>query len=234
MTPKRLLDVLGASMGLVISFPVLAAIAIALKCEGGSAIFRQQRVGQYGKLFTLLKFRTMHETRIDLPITIGRDPRITRVGRHLRWTKLDEIPQLINVLRGEMSLVGPRPEVPTYMDPDDPLHRDVLRLRPGLTDPASLLFWNESELLASKRDPQGWYRDMLLPQKQHMSVEYAKTANVLSDIRIIIQTVCKIASAATSRDASGLRNRIAAADSAEPPGSIGMRLGDSATSRRQK
>jgi lipopolysaccharide/colanic/teichoic acid biosynthesis glycosyltransferase len=191
MTPKRIFDIIGAVLGLVVLSPAFAVIALALKCEGGPIVFRHQRLGQYGKPFALLKFRTMQADpeRRGPPITIGNDPRVTRIGKYLRRTKLDETLQLVNVLRGEMSLVGPRPEVAAYVELENPTHQDVLKLQPGITDPASIQLWDEAELLASAPDPQEFYRRQLLPTKHQLSLSYAERATVKGDILILARTI---------------------------------------------
>lgn len=186
---KRMLDVAGAGFGLLLLWPLFIAIAVAIRSDGGPAVFRHRRVGQHGKPFDLLKFRTM---RVDVPghpITVGNDPRITGVGHFLRSTKLDETLQLVNVLRGDMSLVGPRPEVARCLDPNDATHKAILALKPGMTDPASLQLWYEAELLERADDPEAYYRTQLLPEKHRLSLEYAGRANICSDVLVIVRTL---------------------------------------------
>ena len=144
---KRGLDIVASAFGLLILTPVFLGVALAIKLDdGGPVFYRQLRVGRNGKPFSILKFRTMVQNadRAGLPLTVGADPRVTKVGQLLRRTKLDELAQLMNVLRGEMSLVGPRPEVLRYVDMYDPLQRMALRLRPGVTDPASIRYRDET------------------------------------------------------------------------------------------
>lgn len=195
-TLKRALDLAVASLGLLLTSPLLLLAAAAVKCGSpGPVLFRQQRVGRGFRPFEILKFRTMV---VDAPqrgaaITAGGDPRITRVGRLLRKTKLDELPQLWNVLRGEMSLVGPRPEVPRYVE----LFRDdyaaILSVRPGITDPASIKFRNEAELLGQAADPEREYVERILPEKIALAREYLSRASVLYDLRLILATVWRVA-----------------------------------------
>ena len=190
---KRLFDLLCAVLGLGLLSPLLLLIALWIKLDSpGPVMFRQERVGRYGRPFFIHKFRTM---RVDAPalgpqITIGADPRITRSGRWLRASKLDELPQLWDVLRGEMSLVGPRPEVPRYVAlyPAE-LRELVLSVRPGITDPASLSFRHESELLAAAADPEREYVEVVMPAKLRLSAGYVRGAGLLSDLKLILATL---------------------------------------------
>lgn len=193
---KRLFDLLVASIGLLVTAPVIAVIALALLASpDGPVLFRQQRVGRDGAPFTILKFRTMRAPRPGAStITIGQDDRITRLGSILRQTKLDELPQLWNVLRGDMSLVGPRPEVSEYYMLYDPALRErIARVRPGITDRASIVYRNEAELLAEQADPQDYYRNIILPHKQAIAAEYADSHSLRGDIAIIIDTIKAVA-----------------------------------------
>lgn len=191
MVEKRLFDLVLASLGAVILVPAWIIIAIAIKATSpGPVLFRQERVGRYGKRFRILKFRTMREGSDGAPITAKGDTRITPVGRLLRTSKLDETPQLLNVIRGEMSLVGPRPEVPQYVDlyPDVARAR-ILSVRPGLTDPATLAFRNEELVLARHADPLRAYREVILPQKVSAYVEYVKNRTFWGDVALLWRTV---------------------------------------------
>lgn len=186
---KRVFDLLGAAVALVLLAPLLAAIALWIKLDSpGPVLFRQQRVGRHGRPFAIRKFRTMvaDAPRRGPQLTIGDDPRITRAGAFLRRAKLDELPQLIDVLAGHMSLVGPRPEVPSYVAhyPAD-LRDKVLAVRPGITDPVSLEFADESELLARAADPEREYVEVLLPKKLRAAAAYAEHANLATDLRVI-------------------------------------------------
>ncbi len=196
---KRLFDLLAAGLGLLLLSPLLLLMAIAIKVDTpGPVFFRQARVGRHGVEFRIHKFRTMVQgvdaaeagARASEPqLTVGSDPRITRVGALLRRTKLDELAQLIDVLRGCMSLVGPRPEVPRYVStyPHD-LRDKVLSVRPGITDPASLVFRDESALLARAVDPEREYIEVVLPAKLRLSARYVEEATLVGDLRLIVST----------------------------------------------
>lgn len=187
---KRLFDMLCAGLGLLLLSPLLLATALWVKLDSpGPMLFRQTRVGRFGVPFAIHKFRTMHSSQ-GTQITVGADPRITRAGRLLRATKLDELPQLWDVLRGAMSLVGPRPEVPRYVALYPAELRDVvLSVRPGITDPASLRFRNESELLAKAADPEREYVEVVLPAKLQLAADYVRSASLGGDVRLILATL---------------------------------------------
>jgi len=189
---KRVLDVSGAMVGLVVLSPILLVVALLIYLEDrGTVFFRQQRIGMLGAPFRIWKFRSMRPDahRTGGFISVGLDPRVTRIGRFLRASKLDELPQLLNVLRGEMSLVGPRPEVAHYVRCYSAQQRAVLRLRPGITDPASLRFRNESAELAKYADPQRAYLDVIMPEKIRINLWYASRATLLTDLSVILATV---------------------------------------------
>jgi len=189
---KRAIDLTISGIVLLITLPFLAAAALAvLFSSPGPILFRQRRVGRNGDVFNILKFRTMRVAQDTTnAITIGRDPRITRVGHFLRQSKIDELPQLVNVLRGDMSLVGPRPEVPHYVElyPDDLRHK-ILSVRPGITDRASIKYRNEAELLVRQPDPDGYYRSVILPDKLRLAAKYAERVSIREDIRVIVDTL---------------------------------------------
>jgi lipopolysaccharide/colanic/teichoic acid biosynthesis glycosyltransferase len=193
MLGKRLMDILLSALALVLLSPFLVAVALWVKLDSaGPVFFRQERVGRGGRLFRIHKFRTMHtDTTGRAPqITIGEDPRITRAGHWLRRRKVDELPQFIDVLRGAMSLVGPRPEVPRYVALYPAELRDkVLSIRPGITDLASLEFRDESALLARAADPEREYIEVVMPQKLRMSAAYVDQASVATDLRIMALTL---------------------------------------------
>lgn len=196
MLAKRILDLAASGVGLLVLAPLLALIGIVLKLESaGPVFFRQERVGQFGKLFRIHKFRTM---MVDaepkgLQITVSADPRVTRVGRFLRKHKLDELPQLIDVFVGDMSLVGPRPEVPRYVEYYPPDVKDiVLSVKPGITDRTSIDFRGESEILGRAADPHRAYIDEILPVKLKGYVDYVRTRSLLGDVRIILATLAAI------------------------------------------
>lgn len=188
---KRLIDVVVSLLGLVVTSPLCAFISIWIKTDSaGPVIFRQERVGRRGKPFAIHKFRTMHIDVSGAAVTVGSDPRITRSGRFLRRTKLDELPQLFDVLIGTMSLVGPRPEVPQYVADWPAEVRDiVLSVRPGVTDPAALVFRDESELLARQPDPERYYREVVVPQKLDLYVDYIRRATARTDLELVWATV---------------------------------------------
>jgi lipopolysaccharide/colanic/teichoic acid biosynthesis glycosyltransferase len=191
---KRLFDLWVAGLGFAVLLPVFLLIALWIKIDSrGPVFFRQERVGRGGVPFRIHKFRTMHDGSAGLLITVGDDARVTRAGRFLRRTRLDELPQLIDVLQGDMSLVGPRPEVPRYVAhyPDD-LKRRVLAVRPGITDPASLAFLDEAAVLAAARDPERAYIERVLPQKLRSAADYAENASLSTDALVLLRTVCAL------------------------------------------
>ena len=193
---KRLVDICVSAVGLVALSPLFALVAVAIRIEdAGPAFYLQPRVGHGGALFQIRKFRSMKvlQERGSPEITIAGDPRITRVGRFLRRFKIDELPQLWNVLVGEMSLVGPRPETPSLFEQYSPDQQAaMLSLRPGVTDWASLLMTNESELLAAAPDPSAFYRERVLPLKCELWRCYGNEAGILTDLRILMATVWAI------------------------------------------
>ena len=196
---KRVFDLLLASLGLALLSPLLLVIAIAIKLDSpGTVFYRQQRVGRRGVPFRIHKFRTMrHDEHGAGPqLTVGADARITRVGAVLRRHKLDELPQLIDVLQGTMSLVGPRPEVPRYVALYPPeLRARVLSVRPGITDLASLAFRNEGELLAHAADPEREYLEVVLPRKLALAASYADAPSLGTDLKILWRTLRLLISA---------------------------------------
>ncbi len=189
---KRTFDLVGAGVGVVLLTPLLALLALLVKAEdGGPVFFRQERVGYRGRRFRMWKFRTMvpdAEAR-GLPLTVGRDPRVTRIGAWLRQLKLDELPQLFNVLVGDMTLVGPRPEVPCYVAVYDATERRVLEVMPGMTDEASIRYADESTMLASAADPERVYVDEIVREKIRLNLAYAARATVWTDFRVILATL---------------------------------------------
>jgi len=193
---KRLFDVTLAVVGVVVFWPLFVLIAFLIKMGGrGPVFFRQDRVGEGGRTFRIWKFRTMAVESLPGPqLTIGRDARITPVGRWLRRSHLDELPQLFNVLTGEMSLVGPRPEVPRFVELYDAEQQRVLEIRPGMTDPASIRYRRESELLARATDPERFYVESVMPEKIQLNLEYARGATVWSDVRILLRTLAAVVS----------------------------------------
>jgi len=198
---KRTFDVVLAAAGLVALSPVLAAVVLLIAAESGRPIlFRQTRVGRGFRRFRIVKFRTMvaGAERLGGPLSVGADPRITRVGHALRRFKLDELPQLLNVLAGDMSLVGPRPEVPEYVERFRAEYEEILSIRPGLTDLASLKYRDESALLAAAADPAAEYVAVILPDKIRLGREYVRRASVMLDLSIILRTIGAVAGVATA------------------------------------
>ena len=192
---QRLLDLTLALPAFILTLPLFLIISLAIRLDTvGPAIFRQPRVGQGGRLFEILKFRTMtvEPSPSGALLTIGADRRITRVGGWLRRYKLDELPQLINIVRGEMSLVGARPEVPRYVAFYSEEQRRILAYRPGLTSPASIEFRDESELLAEQADPEGYYCTVQIPAKIALDLAYLDRASTLSDLELVARTVRRV------------------------------------------
>ena len=182
-----------ACLGLAVASPVLLVTAgLVGATSPGPVLFRQQRAGLGGRPFTLLKLRTMKVAPEGSQLTASGDSRITRVGRWLRRFKLDEIPQLWNVVRGDMSLVGPRPEVPRYVDPESPLWRQVLSARPGLTDPVTLRLRDEEALLAGAADPERFYRERLLPWKLRGYRDYLQRRSWATDLGVLGATALAV------------------------------------------
>jgi lipopolysaccharide/colanic/teichoic acid biosynthesis glycosyltransferase len=189
---KRLFDWVGAALGLLLLAPLLLVVAVWVKLDSpGPVFYRQERVGRFGRPFRIHKFRSMRDDAAGLPLTVGEDPRITRAGRWLRRTRVDELPQLIDVLKGDMSLVGPRPEVPHYVAHYPAgLRERALAVRPGITDPASLAFIDEATLLAQAADPEREYIEVILPAKLQRAAAYAETASLATDVALLWRTLC--------------------------------------------
>jgi lipopolysaccharide/colanic/teichoic acid biosynthesis glycosyltransferase len=189
---KRALDFAASTVGLAVLAVPLVVIGLLLRAtSSGPALFRQERIGRGGRLFRIWKFRTMVDGAAARgpAITVEGDARITRLGAWLRRTKLDELPQLVNVWLGDMSLVGPRPEVPRYLDCYGPEDRVVLSVRPGITDPASLQLRDEAQVLARFADPERAYRQVILPLKLDLSREYLRRQTVLGDLALVFVTL---------------------------------------------
>ena len=191
---KRLFDICLAGLGLLL-FPVLIPVMIMIRADGGPVFFLQKRVGLHGKTFHIFKFRTMRQgsEKKGLQITSSGDPRITDVGRFLRKTKIDEFPQLLNVLWGEMSIVGPRPEVPYYVNKWTDRDRQlILAVKPGITDQASIQYSKEEEILAKYEDYESAYINKVMPHKLKLYRKYVKERNLSTDIKIILLTLKKV------------------------------------------
>ena len=196
---KRGIDIVVAGIMLVACLPLLVMCAVLIKLDSrGPILFRQARMGRDAKVFNLLKLRTMRAGEDGPAITLGPDPRITLVGGWLRRWKLDELPQLWNVVRGEMSLVGPRPVIPELAREFAPGYRDLLRVRPGLTDPATIQYCREVEILSRVNDPLSYFKTVVTPEKLRISRDYLLCATILSDFRIMIETAQALLSAPRS------------------------------------
>ena len=189
MACKRAFDILCSFLGLTVLSPVLLVVSVLVAVTSpGGVFFRQERIGKDGRPFRIFKFRSMRKDNAGLKITTGNDSRITPVGRFLRKSKIDELPQLINVLVGDMSFVGPRPEVADYVNLYTPYQRQVLQVRPGITGLASIRFRNENDLLTASDDPNRTYIEQIMPKKIELDLEYIPHASVFYDIKLIIQT----------------------------------------------
>jgi lipopolysaccharide/colanic/teichoic acid biosynthesis glycosyltransferase len=193
---KRALDMSVATLALVVMSPVLFLVGAAIRLTSrGSALYGARRIGRGGRPFVMWKFRTMRGSPgpHDSPVTATDDPRITRLGSVLRATKVDELPQLVNVLRGEMSLVGPRPEAPEFVSLDDPLQREVLSVRPGITGPTQLEYRHEERMLSHASAAED-YRSLLLPKKIDLDLQYVRSASFREDLRLLTKTVWRLVS----------------------------------------
>lgn len=191
MLLKNIFDRVASFFGLLVLWPVLliVAVMIRVKMPGGPVIFKQKRVGQNGKLFTMYKFRSMTVGHGGSSVSVAGESRITPLGAKLRKYKLDELPELWNVLIGDMSFVGPRPDVPGYADKLEGEARMILKLKPGITGPASLKYRNEEEILAQQPDPIKYNDEVIFPDKVRINLEYLKHWSFCDDIKIIIYTV---------------------------------------------
>ena len=191
---KRIFDLICATLGLIALSLVLIGIAIKIKAgSDGPVFFKQIRVGEKGREFEILKFRTMvvDAEKLGKQITVGNDNRITKIGAFLRKYKLDELPQLINVFKGDMSLVGPRPEVPRYVKLYNEEQKKVLEVKPGITDLASIRYRDENDLLGGVENPEEFYINTIMPDKLALNLEYISKNNIVFDIYIILKTIIK-------------------------------------------
>lgn len=189
---KRLFDIVASACGLILLSPLFFIVSVWIKLDStGPVFYRQVRVGRYNKDFKIFKFRTMRvgADKGSLVTIGGRDPRVTRIGYYLRKFKIDELPQLINVFIGDMSLVGPRPEVRHYVNYWTPEQLHVLDVRPGITDPASIKFRNENELMESAEDPESFYINVIMQEKLKLYLEYVHNASFWYDIELIFKTI---------------------------------------------
>ena len=191
---KRIFDFVVSLLGVIILSPIFIIVSIAIKMDSkGDILFLQKRVGRYGKEFNIYKFRTMvtDAEKLGKQITVGNDSRITKVGAFLRKFKIDELPQLFNVLKGDMSLVGPRPEVPKYVNLYNEEQKKVLNVRPGITDMASLRYKDENEILGKVDNPEEYYINVIMKDKLSLNLEYIEKSNVFFDIYLIVKTIIK-------------------------------------------
>ena len=192
---KRVFDIVVSLAGLVFLLPLLGLVALLIKLDSlGTVFFKQERMGKGFRPFLIYKFRTMVH---DAParggsITVGKDPRITRVGHFLRKTKVDELPQLINVVKGDMTLVGPRPEVPHYVELFRKEYEEILKIRPGITDLASLKYRDEAAILGQSENPEEEYLRRILPEKIQLAKDYMKQSSFFFDIIVIFKTLLKV------------------------------------------
>lgn len=187
---KRIIDITGAGVGLALLSPAIVVIAVLVRGDGGPVFYKATRVGRYGIPFSMYKFRTMipNADKVGGSSTADDDPRLTAVGRSLRRHKLDELPQLINVVKGDMSLVGPRPQIQWAVDLYTPEERELLSVRPGMTDYASLQFSNEGEILKGSVDPDADYLEKIHPKKMQLGLDYVKNRSLSTDLSILAQT----------------------------------------------
>lgn len=192
---KRIFDIIVSLIGLIALLPFFLIIAFAIKVDStGPIFFKQVRISKNGKEFEIYKFRTMIQDAESkgMQITVGKDSRITKVGKFLRKSKIDELPQLINVLKGDMSFVGPRPEVPKYVALYDKDQRNILKVRPGITDIASIEYRDESSILAKSMDPEKTYIEEIMPKKIELNLIYIRNISVLYDVVLICKTIVKV------------------------------------------
>jgi len=190
---KRIFDITFSSVGILLLSPLFLIVSVLMWLSSeGNIFFLQERMGRNRNLFKLIKFRTMLDVPNSPQFSPGDDSRVTRLGALLRKTKLDELPQLINVLKGDMSLVGPRPEVPKYLKYYTEEQKKVLDVRPGITDIASIKFIDESLILKRSKDPEKEYIESILPEKLNLNLEYIRDTSILMDIKLIIKTIRKI------------------------------------------
>jgi lipopolysaccharide/colanic/teichoic acid biosynthesis glycosyltransferase len=192
---KRAFDIFFSIFGLIFLSPLLIFVSLLIKLEdGGKVLYKQKRVGKNAKTFFIYKFRTMinNADKLGSHITIHSDSRITKLGKILRKFKIDEFPQLFNVLKGEMSFVGPRPEVIKYVKLYNKEQRKVLEMLPGITDYSSIIFINENELLEKAEDHEKYYIENIMPKKLSLNLRYQKQQSFLLDIKLILATICKI------------------------------------------
>ena len=194
MVRKRMFDIVFSILGIILVLPLLIIVSILIKLTSdGPIIFKQKRIGQYGKKFDIYKFRTMikNSESKGAKITIGKDPRITNIGFILRKYKIDELPQLFNILKGEMSFVGPRPEVEKYVEIYKKEYENILKIKPGITDLASIKYSNENDILANKENPENYYINNIMKEKINLNNKYLEKIGIKNDVKIIFKTIVK-------------------------------------------
>lgn len=194
---KRVFDFFCSLVGLIFLLPIFIIVAVLIRIDSKGPIFyKQSRVGRHNEEFKLFKFRTMRKDadKLGLLTTSSKDSRITKIGYHLRKYKIDELPQLINVILGEMSLVGPRPEVRKYVDLYTDEQKKVLNHRPGITDVSSVLYSNENEVLEKQENPEKFYIEVIMPEKLRYNINYLENRNIITDIKTIFSTIFKVVS----------------------------------------
>jgi len=199
-TGRRLFDLAASTLLLLCLLPLFAILALAIKLTSrGPVLYLQERVGRNGRSFRIIKFRSMivNADRQGPSLTTAGDRRITEIGKILRNTKLDELPQLWNVLKGDMSLVGPRPEVPSYVELYSANQRKVLSIRPGITDPASIRYRNEEAILGCQTDPEQYYREVILPDKLNLNLEYMEQLSFSRDLSVLMRTAGSVLSSSS-------------------------------------
>ena len=191
---KRIFDIVVAGLALIVLAPLLLLIALLIKLDSrGPILFKQERIGKGFRPFSIYKFRTMRDgVHATSSLTIGADPRITRAGKYLRASKIDELPQLLNIVKGDMSLVGPRPEVPQYVELFRQDYEEILKMRPGITDLASIKYRDEATLLGQSENPQEEYVTRVLPDKINLGKEYIRRSSVFFDLTLMFKTFLRL------------------------------------------
>tara|TARA_B100001057_G_scaffold62117_1_gene55449 strand:- start:17735 stop:18319 length:585 start_codon:yes stop_codon:yes gene_type:complete len=193
MILKRIFDIILSALAIFLFFPVLLIVSFLIIIDSGFPIFfLQKRIGRGAKVFNIIKFRTMKINNDNITITVSDDNRITRVGKYLRKTKIDELPEILNVLFGQMSFVGPRPDVKGYADKLKGVNRKILALRPGITGPASLKYYNEEYILSNKSNPKKYNDEVIFPDKVKINLDYFYNRSFVLDLKIIFATIFRI------------------------------------------
>ncbi|RPG52903.1 MAG: sugar transferase [Flavobacteriales bacterium TMED84] len=193
MILKRIFDIILSALAIFLFFPILLIVSFLIVIDSGFPIFfLQKRIGRGAKAFNIIKFRTMKINNDNITITVSDDNRITRIGKYLRKTKIDELPEILNVLFGQMSFVGPRPDVKGYADKLKGENRKILALRPGITGPASLKYYNEEYILSNKSNPKKYNDEVIFPDKVKINLDYFYNRSFVLDLKIIFATIFRI------------------------------------------